>query len=498
MRQGATVDELTEYLEYKKQEQQYQMEESYWEFFKEAWKQIEPSTPLIENWHLKEIADILQEEVERVARREPSTGDIIINVPPGTSKSTLTTKLLNAWAWTQYPWMKFITSSYSGDLARDHAVKTRDLIRTEWYQERWGHVYKLKFDENRKSQFATDKGGVRIATSVGGTILGKHADIFMADDPLDVRRAASEVELEKPNNWWDKTTTSRLTNQAISVRIIIMQRLNELDLTGHCLSSEEKDTYRHICLPAKVSDKVRPRRLIGKYINGLLDPERFGEIVLARMKSKMGSLEYAGQMMQTPVPEEGNLIKPDKWFKKFTFESLTKLAFELDQEIVWDFEIDGAFTEDETNAPTAIMAYSRIGGDIFMRDIQNVWMELPEMVKFVPEFIQRNQGTKQSRIFIEPKASGLPAAQSLHRYTKLNIIIDKAPRYDKTARVKAALPYMEAGRYHTMNNAPWEEEYYTQLKTFPGSKLKDMVDVTTQAVNRDEIPGQEIFGMEEI
>ena len=98
-----TYETAKEYLELKTELRRRKCEESYWEFFKDAWEQIEPSTTLVQNWHIQEIANLLQSEVERIIRKEPNPGDIIINVPPGSSKSTLVTKLLPAWAWIKQP-----------------------------------------------------------------------------------------------------------------------------------------------------------------------------------------------------------------------------------------------------------------------------------------------------------------------------------------------------------------------------------------------------------
>jgi len=487
-----TIQDYQEYLHLLKKKNKKQMEVSYWPFFERAWKEIEPTTDLVANWHIQYIAKVLEEEVKRIIAKKPNPGDIIINVPPGTSKSTLVTKLLPAWAWLQDPSMKIITSSYSGDLARDHAVMTRDLILGEWYQKLWKSRYQLKLGRKRKSQYENDKGGSRSATSVTGRLTGMHADIFIIDDPLDPRRASSEIEIKKPNAWWDKTVPTRLTNQKISVKIIVMQRLHEDDLTGHVLAKQNAK-IRHICLPAKAADNIRPRELTKYYTDGFLDPERYPQIVLDRMLSDMGSLEYAGQMGQSPSPEEGNLIKPDTWFSEYNLHELQKKAGLDDRDLVWDFTIDGAFTEDEINAPTALMAYARYQEHTYIREVVNVWMELPELIKFIPEFVARNGATKRSRIIIEPKASGLPAAQSLQRYRpELNVILDKAPRQDKVARVKSVLPYMEAGKVHTLKGASWKGEYYNQLKLFPNSKYKDMVDVTTMAINQEEL-GEESF-----
>ena len=61
--------------------------------------------------------------VERVAQRKDKLYDLIINIPPGTSKSTIATVMLPAWAWTIDPRIRNLTASYSASLSTDHAMK---------------------------------------------------------------------------------------------------------------------------------------------------------------------------------------------------------------------------------------------------------------------------------------------------------------------------------------------------------------------------------------
>jgi hypothetical protein len=60
---------------------------SYYEFFKWSFNILEPQTRLEDTFHIKYLCDLLQSEVERIIRREVKGKDIIINIPPRTSKS---------------------------------------------------------------------------------------------------------------------------------------------------------------------------------------------------------------------------------------------------------------------------------------------------------------------------------------------------------------------------------------------------------------------------
>jgi len=471
--------------------------DSYWRFFKNAWKVIEPETTLKENWHMIYICEELEKVARRIISGIPRDAHLIINVPPATTKSTLITVAFPAWCWILEPSLKILTMSYASDLALIHAVKSRDIIQSNWYQDLFGGIFSLKYDVNKKSEYQNDRYGHRIAFGVGGGATGKHGDLNICDDPLNPKMAASEAETKKVNDWWDNTISNRFTDPLVAQKILVMQRLSKNDLTGHCLTKGDK--YRQICLPAEKSKHIKPIEKASKYVNDLLDPVRLSRPVLEDFRVELGAQGYAGQYGQTPTAEEGNLVNPE-WFGRFDIPTIIQEAFNQGVDLSWDFFIDSAFTEKTTNAPTAIMAAARILGHLYVRHTQRVWMELPELIKFIPGYVSAHGYSEGSRIFIEPKASGLPAAQMLRRYTKLNIILDTAPTTDKVSRLKACLPFMEAGRQKLLKDSDWIEMYCGELKTFPFSDYKDLTDITTMAINRtqEQDSGGEIFGMEAI
>ncbi len=460
----------------------------YYTFFELAWKVIEPDTVLQTNWHLQYLADRLEWEVKRIKDGKAKKKDLIINIPPGTSKSSLITILFPVWTWLQRPSMRFITASYSQDLSTTLAQKSRDVILSDWFQSWYGAYFRLKYDLNRVTQYQNDAMGIRIATSVGASVTGKHADIIIADDPLNPKGADSEVAIKKCNDWWDKTMSTRLRDKKVSLRIIVAQRVHEDDLTGYCKRTK-KGKYELICLPGEITEDVRPIELRNKYKNGLLDPVRMDQKVLDDMKINLGSLGYSGQVRQNPEPEEGNLIKK-KWIGRFTMDKFEILdddkpeVKEAKRDLAWDFALDGAYTKDQQNDPSAIIAYAIYRGKVYVRNVQAVWKEFPELIRFIKQFCKENGYTDQSRVFIEPKANGLSAAQQLRKESSLNIIVDKAPTVDKIARVKAASPFMEAGRLKVLKDAGWIPSYFSELGAFPNAKHDDKVDVTTIAINQ--------------
>src|SRR5690606_9375662 len=140
--------------------------------------------PPVWNWHIEYLCGRLQEYGMRVVRREPKLSDLIINIPPGTSKSTIATVMFPAWLWTADPTIRALTGSYSASLSTDHAVKSRDIIRSDKYAEYFPEI-EIKRDQDNKTHYKNVKGGERYATSVGGTVTGFHAHIIIIDDPLN-------------------------------------------------------------------------------------------------------------------------------------------------------------------------------------------------------------------------------------------------------------------------------------------------------------------------
>ena len=110
--------------------------------------------------------------------------------------------------------------------------------------------------------------------------------------------------------------------------------------------------------------------------------------------------------------------------------------------------------------------------------------EFPDLVKFIPQWCQKNGYSNRSRVYVEPKASGKSIVQTLIRETGLNIREDKPPTKDKVARVQDISATLESGRV-SMLKGEWNEEFIDQLTKFPSAKHDDMVDCLVMAVNRE-------------
>lgn len=457
---------------------------SLYEFYKVAFCQLHPGVDYDENWHAEYICGVLQAEFERIQRKEVRIRDIIINVPFRSSKSVLTTIIFPVWCWTIDPAMKFISVSYSGTLALEHARRSRDLILSVWFQRLYGHKIKLKPDVSAVSHYETTATGMRKAVGTGGQITGSGADIIIIDDPQDPKKAASEVERKNTIDFYDHTLFSRLNDPDIGVRIIIQQRLHEQDLTGHLMDKKHgrPDDHQHICIPGELDMEIlNPPELAKYYKNGLFWITRFSKKVLAAYKKALGSLQYAGQVGQRPVPPEGNLFKR-KWFDIIAPEKISRSITESPIH----FFVDTAYTEDETerNDPSGILTCFFKDDIIYVVNFVEVWLEFPELIEFLKIHTAQSGYTDHSGIFVEPKASGKSVVQQMKAGTALNVmeIEGEYLKDDKVTRANGISPIAQARKIKLVDG-PYVDKYLSQLTSFPKATHDEAVDVTVYAAN---------------
>jgi len=424
----------------------------------------------------------LCEELQKISLlmsdRKPKEYDLVINIPPGTSKSTICTVMLPAWIWTIDPTVRTLTASYSSSLSLDHATRSRDIIQSDKYKSYFGDI-ELKADQNNKGHYKNTNGGERYATSVTGTITGFHAHLIIVDDPLNAKEATSEVERKSANDFMDTTLSTRKVDKEVTPTILIMQRLHENDPTGNWLSKKGKK-LKHICLPAEKSENIKPKELEDKYIDGLLDPVRLSKSVLTDMKIDLGSYGYSGQMQQSPAPVDGGIWK--KWFKVIPDSDIPKNLNNLGTD--WDL----AYTEKETNSASAYVTSGKVGNDMYIVDLGFEWLEFPDLINYMK--------VKKAPHYIEAKASGKSAKQSL---SKMGIpaIEVKVNGGDKVARATQSTPFAEAGMIYIAERLV-NKLYYDDkqgILMFPNNKHDDLNDALVQAINRLLVKGYEFIAL---
>jgi hypothetical protein len=278
------------------------------EFTQLAWPVLEPATRLRWGWALDAICAHLEAVTEEQIKR------LLINCPPGMMKSLITGVFWPAWEWgpRNRPGTRVLGSSYSDEYAIRDNRRMRDLVASEWYQQRWGdRVQLVRMGETSFSNDATgSRQGVPFQRLTGG-----RADRIIIDDPHSTEGAESDADRERAVRIFRESVTTRLNDPERTAIVIIMQRLHEGDISGTILS--ENFGYEHLMLPMEFETERRCQTSIGfvdpRAGDGeLLFPQRFPREVVDRDKIPMGSYAVAAQFQQRPTPRGGGLIQVEK------------------------------------------------------------------------------------------------------------------------------------------------------------------------------------------
>jgi predicted phage terminase large subunit-like protein len=473
------------------------------EFVRQAWHVLEPETPLVWGWHVDAICQHLEAVTEGEIKR------LLINVPPGHMKSLLVSVFWPAWMWLKYPGWRALFGSYDMGLSTRDSVKCRTLIQSEWYRRTFAPAWKLRGDQNIKTWFENTAGGLRMALAVGGKGTGFRADAVIFDDPLNVKRSPSENDLEEVQFWWDKRMSSRLSDPLYGVRVGIMQRLHEDDLSGHLLRRKSYQ-YTHLCLPTEYDPEklcathigfVDPRKEPGE----LLFPAMFSEEAVAETKVDLGLWQFAGQHNQNPTPHGGGILKRHWlrfWYPSEHAPPPVRVVMEdgsihlckqiqLPDELTYKISsTDAAFKDKSTGSYVAMAVFGAEGARRFWLDL--ICEHLDFVKTLAHHDLLRTKWPDCTAHLIEDKANGSAI---------MSVLQDKVPGLlpvstdgsagSKIARCEAEAPSIEAGNLYLPHPDlyPWVEPLILELCTFPKSKNNDRVDAMTQALSWMRVKG---------
>lgn len=441
-------------------------------FVKFAWRIIEPETPLIWNWHLDAVCDHVQAFLEKRLDKR----NLIINVPPGSMKSTIISVMSPAWMWLHNPSWRGLFFSGNESIGLRDSMKCRDIIESEWYQQTFQPTWKFEKDQNAKGHYRNTASGFRKAQSAGSRVTGERADSMFIDDPLDASEAFSKPARDSIITWWTQAASNRLNDLRTGGRCIIMQRLHEEDLTGYVLKYEPDDWERLIIRQEYElnSDKTSlgwsdPRTVEGS----LFFPERFPNDVIAIEKRRLGSYGYAGQHQQRPSASEGGLFKRADWSY---YKPLEPKELGITQIIQgWDT----AFKTGEENDYSACITIGVSQNRYYILDLWKQKVEYPELKRTV---VNQFEKWKPSLVLIEDKASGQSLIQELRRDTRIAIHPYKVDR-DKIARANSVTPIHEAKLCYLPENTPWVSDFIESLSAFPTAPHDDDVDAFVMTLN---------------
>ena len=436
-------------------------------FLMGSYPRVSGGANLAMNWHLEAVGF----QLERVRRGECRR--LILNLPPRHLKSFTVSTAWVAWMLGRDPSTNIVCVSYSTELAGKMARDCRAIMMTDWYKRLFPGTVISK-TRSATHDFETTKGGGRLATSVGGTLTGRGGDIIVIDDPIKPDEVRSETTRNAVNEWFSSTLATRLNDKNTGAIITVMQRLHQYDLCGMLLEEGGED-WTQLALPAIAeTDAIIPltgKRLHHRREGEILHPARESVDTLATMKAALGSIYFAAQYQQNPVPAHGNIVK-DNWL--MTYDDIpTAPVGQVVQS--WDTASkEGVFTDWSVCITTRI-----INRKVYVLDVWRKKVEFPELRKAAIELAQRFQAHV---MLIEDQSSGTQLYQSLLNDTPNGVPTPtrRKPEGDKLARLSGVTAMIERGELLLPKQAPWLAEFKRELLGFPSLPKDDQVDALSQ------------------
>lgn len=444
-----------------------------YQFVQEAWHVLE-SQPFIPGWHIDAFCQHLMAVADRRIKR------LLINVPLRSAKSVVQMVFFPAWVWITNPAERFLCTSFSKDLALQHAVLCRRLMMSPWYRDRWQQRFRLRGDMNVKSRYENNHGGAMVTVAVGGAT-GSSGSILLVDDlhGRDDDDSPTRAEIRGANDFFNGDFANCLVDPRTSCIVVTGQRVAVDDISANLLA---KGTYVHLkirqeYIPPLPGD-AKPMSPIGwsdprTELGELMHPARWGPLQVA-MAKRDGMRRYLAHHQQDPEGSGGNLFN-DGWWSVFTqwpnVAHFKKIIQTWDMRFKDDKE-EGSFVVGQVwgLAPDGVNAW-------LLDEVRGRWdfNETKDAFRALCQKWPQAHGK-----LIENKANG-PAIYSALRSIIYGIILidvqgSKLSRAEKhTETVKAGNIWIPADTL-----VPWIGDWRIEVKHFP-SKPDDRVDAATQA-----------------
>lgn len=439
-------------------------------FFTRYFFKIREGVKFRVNWHHKRMAEGIQRVIDGKCKR------LIINVPPGSSKTEMAVINLIARGLAANPRARFLHLSYSSELAELNSAKAKELITSSEFQQLF--PIPIKSDSNARGRWnVVDSDGVSIggcyATSTLGQVTGFRAGhmaegfqgCIIIDDPIKPVDSLSKTKRDAVNNAFINTVQSRKASPDTPI-IVIMQRLADEDLTGFLLNGGDGKEWEHICIPAIGDD-------------GLSYWEEKEPLESLLQLKEKGNFTFEGQYQQNPYILGGELLRGE-WFGRYAERPENK------QFVRRAVFADTAMKTGEANDYTVFLdAGLHKDGRVYVLNVWRKKVNAVGLLAMAKDVWASTDGAAQA-MYIEDKASGTGLIQQLQSNGTFIPVIPIQRTKDKLTRLMEVQPRIQAGGVVIPEYAPWVVDFVSECEAFTSNdthKHDDQVDPLVDAVN---------------
>lgn len=431
---------------------------------------LEPTAKYAHGWHIDAICDHLEAVTDGRINR------LLINVPPGSSKSLLVSVMWQAWEWGPkgLSSMRYLTTSFNDGPVKRDTRKCRDLMLSDWYRSLWPEV---ELNRTGETSFSNTKTGTREGVAFG-SLTSQRGDRLVIDDPHSTETAESPTERQATTRKFREGAQNRLNDQLLSAMVVIMQRLHEEDVSG--VIKEVGMDFVHLMLPMEFEPDRACSTSIGfsdpRVEEGeLLDPIRFPQEAVDKLKRDMGSYAYAGQYQQRPAPRSGGM------FQRGDFEIVDAVPAGAKRCRAWDF---GATQPKPGKQPdwTVGLRMAYHGGIFYVEDVKRDRWSPADVEKNLKNTASQDGLLVRIRMPEDPGAAGKSDAATKMKLLAGYNVGTVRPTGEKSVRAKPASAQAEAGNVKLVRG-PWNDTFLSEVCSFPNAQHDDQVDAFADALN---------------
>ncbi|RLG44761.1 MAG: terminase [Thermoproteota archaeon] len=432
------------------------------------------------------VIEVMCEHLEAITANQIKR--LLINVPPGFMKSLLTNVFWPAWEWgpKNLPHNRFIGASYSEQLTIRDNRRCKAILNSTEYRDFWGDRVRLDPDQNAKGLFANLDTGFKLATSVGGAVVGERGDRFVIDDPHNIKDSESDIIRNETLRWLTEVVPTRINDALRSAILMIMQRVHEQDCSGLIIAEELG--WDLLCLPMEF-EPDHPNLSHTKIgfkdwrtkLGELLWPERFPKDYLENelkpsLRAWGGTYAESGQLQQRPTARGGGM------FRKDDFILVNEVPYASGGEVVrgWDL---AASTNPRAAYTAGVKLMRDHEGRIFILDVKRIKGESYDVDKLIRQTAEEDGLNCLQDLPQDPGQAGKAQKSHLARLLEgfnFSITVESGK---KNERAGPFASQTQGGNVY-MKKARWNKEFLNEAALFPVGVFKDQIDAISRAYAR--------------
>lgn len=413
-------------------------------------------------------------------------------------KTTILSQTFPAWGIGHDPELRFVLSMYNVTRSQAHSQVVIDMVNSQVHRDLFPSKDGWLVDD-------PDAGGKKVVSKAGwrtaarkdlndgqltfnpvglqSGITGSGFDVLLIDDPYkEAKEAFSQVVRENMARFWEYTVMSRAS--LYSNIFGMFHRYSVEDFAGYLLDTGDFTYVRYASEcdgPFKV-DKTGQEfpDPLGRQEGELISPERRPPAYYK--KAKANNRVWLSMFQGRPSSEEGDFFNVGKMVP---IDAAT-LELRKQECITITRSYDVAASEEEHAAYTVgVKMGIRGDGSITIFDMVRERKDVAGRLELQKETAEKDGPDIAITIPVDPGAAGLQAVFHTQQYLEGYAVEEMATSGSKEDRARPFAAAVNSGQVEYPEGAEWWPDMKRELRDFPQSDYKDIVDACSDGYNRN-------------